>query len=222
MAIGIGHMLGFTYPPNFQSPYSAQSITDFWRRWHISLSSWFRDYVYIPLGGNRRSNARTYFNLAIVFFLCGLWHGAAWTFVVWGLWHGALLIIERLGVSAILQRLPRPVAQLYVLVLVMTGWVFFRAPSMSYAFDYLQVLYRIGNVTAGIPWQMHITTSSATILFVGLAIGMTRFEVLVMARQPLVFSVAEIVKTVSTIVALVVCIGSLAAGTYNPFIYFHF
>lgn len=105
MALGIGHMIGFTYPPNFNRPYSAISVTDFWRRWHMSLSSWFRDYLYIPLGGNRHGALRTYANLAIVFLLCGLWHGAAWTFVLWGAWHGALLVAERGFLGAWLVRL---------------------------------------------------------------------------------------------------------------------
>ena len=108
MAIGLGLMLGFTFPRNFRMPYTSLSITEFWRRWHMSLSSWLRDYLYIPLGGNRGGNAQTYRNLIMVFLLCGLWHGANWTFVLWGAWHGAFLVIERLGLGSVLARLAKP------------------------------------------------------------------------------------------------------------------
>ena len=119
MAIGLGIVLGFTFPRNFRMPYTSLSITEFWRRWHMSLSSWLRDYLYIPLGGNRGSNAQTYRNLIMVFLLCGLWHGANWTFVLWGAWHGAFLVIERLGLKSVLARLATPVSWGYALLAVM-------------------------------------------------------------------------------------------------------
>jgi len=137
MAIGLAFLLGFTFPKNFDYPYVAQSITDFWRRWHMSLSSWFRDYVYIPLGGNRNGQALTVRNLLIVFFLTGLWHGAAWRFIVWGLYHGAFLMLERFGLGRILARAPRPLRHLYAMLVVMIGWVFFRADSLPLALSYL-------------------------------------------------------------------------------------
>ena len=137
MAIGLAFLLGFTFPKNFDYPYIAQSITDFWRRWHMSLSSWFRDYVYIPLGGNRHGLAQTVRNLLIVFFLTGLWHGAAWRFIVWGLYHGAFLMLERFGLGRLLERAPRPFRHLYALLVVMVGWVFFRADSLPLALSYL-------------------------------------------------------------------------------------
>jgi len=137
MAIGLAFLLGFTFPKNFDYPYIAQSITDFWRRWHMSLSSWFRDYVYIPLGGNRQGQWRTVRNLLVVFFLTGLWHGAAWRFIVWGLYHGAFLMLERFGLGRLLERLPRPARHLYAMLVVMVGWVFFRADSLPAALSYL-------------------------------------------------------------------------------------
>ena len=137
MAIGLAFLLGFTFPKNFDYPYIAQSITDFWRRWHMSLSSWFRDYVYIPLGGNRGGQTQTVRNLLIVFFLTGLWHGAAWRFIVWGLYHGAFLMLERFGLGRVLVRLPRPVRHLYAVLVVMVGWVFFRADTLPQALRYL-------------------------------------------------------------------------------------
>jgi len=245
MAIGIGHMLGFSYPPNFDRPYSARSITEFWRRWHISLSSWFRDYLYIPLGGNRASPLRTYFNLGLVFLLCGLWHGAAWTFVIWGAWHGALLIAERLGGSAVLARLPGVVAQAWTLLCVMVGWVFFRAESVPYALGYLGSMFglRDGAVAAH-PWRADVGTTALVALAAGLALSLWRPAARATAPaaappavpaaaaapapaapawQPQRRGVLAVGGQVafSALLALL-CIASLAAGTYNPFIYFRF
>ena len=148
MAIATAALLGYTLPDNFAHPYLARSITDFWRRWHISLSSWFRDYLYISLGGNRRGRTRTFANLALVFLLCGLWHGAAWNFVLWGLFHGAFLILERLGgrgpgslsLATRLANLPAPLSSAYTLLVVMVGWILFRAGSLAEAARYLLVM----------------------------------------------------------------------------------
>jgi alginate O-acetyltransferase complex protein AlgI len=131
MAVGLGRMFGFRFPENFNFPYIATSIQDFWRRWHMSLSAWFRDYVYIPLGGNRASTGRMYFNLVLVFFLCGLWHGASWTFVVWGLYHGGFLVIERIGLADRVRSLALPLRHGYALLVVMVGWVLFRADTLG-------------------------------------------------------------------------------------------
>ncbi len=136
MAIGLCRMLGFRIPENFRHPYSATSMRDFWRRWHISLSNWFRDYVYIPIGGNRLGRFRTYFNLSLVFFLCGLWHGASWTFVIWGLLHGCLLVLERIGLSKILARCWQPLRHAYVIIAVMICWVMFRCETIGDALEF--------------------------------------------------------------------------------------
>jgi D-alanyl-lipoteichoic acid acyltransferase DltB (MBOAT superfamily) len=135
MAIGLGLVFGFSLPRNFNLPYQSRSITEFWRRWHITLSSWFRDYLYIPLGGNRGSPLATYRNLVIVFLLCGLWHGASWTFVLWGAWHGGFLVLERAGLSKRLAGLPAPVAWAYAALAVMFGWVLFRSADLARALD---------------------------------------------------------------------------------------
>ena len=140
MAIGLGHMFGFRFLENFNYPYIARSITEFWRRWHISLSTWFRDYLYIPLGGNRGRARRTYVNLVIVFFLCGLWHGASWNFVVWGLYHGAFLVVERSGFRRWLGGGLASAGHAYTLLVVMIGWVFFRADTLTYAIGYLEAM----------------------------------------------------------------------------------
>lgn len=133
MAMGLGWICGFHFPRNFHYPYVARSVSEFWRRWHMSLSRWFRDYLYLPLGGNRHGPWRTYRNLLVVFLLCGLWHGAAWTFVVWGGYHGLLLILERVGLGAALARLPRLLQHAYALLAVIVGWVLFRAASLAEA-----------------------------------------------------------------------------------------
>lgn len=140
MAVGLGRMLGFNFPENFNYPYVARSLKDFWQRWHISLSTWFRDYLYIPLGGNKKGKIRTYLNLFIVFFITGLWHGAGWQFIVWGLFHGLFLVVERMGFGAVLEKMPRLVQHAYTLLVVLVAWVFFRADSLGHAIDYLKAM----------------------------------------------------------------------------------
>lgn len=231
MAIGIGHMLGFKYPENFNQPYSATSITDFWRRWHMSLSSWFRDYLYIPLGGNRTKPVRNYLNLALVFLLCGLWHGAAWTFVIWGAWHGILLVIERMGLASVLGRLPRTLGQIYTLIAVMVGWVFFRAKDVPHAFDYLGAMLGAGSVDPAVmPWALNFDNVSIMALTIGILMSTWRLtrphdaaSVLplpaLILRKPRLVVVTELAIMVGI---LLLCTASLAANTYNPFIYFRF
>lgn len=227
MAIGIGHMLGFSYPPNFQRPYSALSVTEFWRRWHISLSSWFRDYLYIPLGGNRCGPLRTYLNLGLVFLLCGLWHGAAWTFVIWGAWHGALLIIERLGLGAWLARAPALLAQAYTLLMVMLGWVFFRADSVPHALSFLRTLAGLqAPVADPHAWQIDFTPSSAAALAIGILIATVRWAPsAALAPQRVGAALGRWrlpLQSAALALALLLCVMRMAAGTYNPFIYFRF
>ncbi|MFP5393474.1 MAG: MBOAT family O-acyltransferase [Gammaproteobacteria bacterium] len=217
MAIGIGQMIGFQYPPNFNRPYSARSLTEFWRRWHISLSSWFRDYVYVPLGGNRVSAGRTYFNLVLVFFLCGLWHGAAWTFVIWGLWHGLFLIVERIGLQRRLDALPAVLAQAYTLLVVLLGWVWFRADSVPHALAYLRAMAGLQTVDPlAHPWQLDVGYSTLLAVVVGLALAVPRRAAAAPARKRPGW------RATSATVLLLLSLASLASGTYNPFIYFRF
>jgi alginate O-acetyltransferase complex protein AlgI len=143
MAIGIGRMMGFTFPANFNYPYIAESVTDFWKRWHITLSTWFRDYLWFPLGSTRRGRLRAYINLLTVFSLCGLWHGAGWTFIAWGFLHGAALAAERAGGLLVLARLPRPFRTCYALLIVTGGWVLFRSGSIGAASRYLWSMVRL-------------------------------------------------------------------------------
>jgi alginate O-acetyltransferase complex protein AlgI len=227
MAIGLGYMFGFRFLENFSHPYVAQSITEFWRRWHISLSTWFRDYLYVPLGGNRGSALRTYRNLVLVFFLCGLWHGASWSFVVWGLLHGFLLVVERMGLARIMARWPRALRHVWTLFFVMIAWVFFRADSLPQAEGFLRAMFGLSPAT-GVEHSLALYIDGPTILaLVAGAVGST--PVLAFARQHLnarssrpndaLIGASEVV---ALSIVLLACSMMLAAGTYNPFIYFRF
>ena len=141
MAIGLGHMFGFHFLENFNYPYLSRSVTEFWRRWHISLSTWFRDYVYIPLGGNRCSTARHIRNILVVWALTGFWHGAAWTFLAWGLYYALLLLGEKYLWGRILERLPAPVRHVYTLAFILLGWVIFRAETLTYAWQFISAMF---------------------------------------------------------------------------------
>ena len=140
MAIGLGKMFGFDFLENFNYPYISQSVSEFWRRWHISLGSWFRDYVYIPLGGNRVSPIKQYRNLFIVWSLTGIWHGANWTFMAWGLYYGILIALEKAFLDKLLKKLPQIFRHIYLVLIVMIGWVFFRAENITQAIDFIKVL----------------------------------------------------------------------------------
>ncbi len=232
MAIGLGHMMGFRFPTNFNRPYVAQSVTEFWRRWHITLSTWFRDYLYIPLGGNRRGPLRTWCNLAAVFLLCGLWHGAAWNFVAWGAWHGAFLTVERLGLAAILARLWRPFRHCYLLLAVVFGWVLFRAGGIVNAGDYMAAMLGfVANDPVRMPLSAVLPPDAATALLVGVILCAIpwpteralqyRFRRWMIPR-----SVTDNLVSLSLVAVALVLGGlstlSLASGTYSPFIYFRF
>ncbi len=220
MAIGLGIVLGFTFPRNFRMPYTSLSITEFWRRWHMSLSSWLRDYLYIPLGGNRGSNAQTYRNLVMVFLLCGLWHGANWTFVLWGAWHGAFLVIERLGLGAALARLATPARWGYALLAVMGGWVLFRSADLSNAIGYYASL--IGrNGLSEISFDMHDALNDRAImtLIIGCVLAVApRWP----ARWSAPFAVRAPADVALTFALLIFSMITVAAGAYSPFLYFRF
>ncbi|MCF8256335.1 MAG: MBOAT family protein [Flavobacteriales bacterium] len=228
MAIGMGRMFGFNILENFNFPYIARSIQEFWRRWHISLSTWFRDYVYIPLGGNRGSGRRTYLNLSIVFLLTGLWHGATWSFVFWGLFHGLFLMIERLGLGRWLQRVPYPVAGAYTLLVVMVGWVFFRLEEFPDAMEYVGRMFGAGG-TGNLSALMFLNRESvatlllaataATMLFKKMAEAADRWE---SGTGAVGKWVLEVLRIVMVVAALFYCAIQLNAGSYNPFIYFRF
>ena len=222
MAIGLGKMFGFELNMNFNYPYVAKSITEFWRRWHISLSSWFRDYVYIPLGGNRVSKIKHIRNLLIVWFLTGLWHGAAWNFVAWGLYYGVILIIEKYLLSPVLDRLPDVVRHIYSIVLVVIGWVLFFSSSFGQAADYIRVMFGAGAHGFADRESMYLLTSNL-ILWLILIFGSTplvhfRYEHMLRTKK----WNTTIINSVVYAALFIVCIAYLVTETYNPFLYFRF
>ncbi len=223
MAIGLGRMLGFRFLENFNYPYIASSVQAFWRRWHISLSNWFRDYLYIPLGGNRVGLFRTYFNLVIVFFLCGLWHGASWNFVIWGLLHGAFLVIERIGFGKVLERLPSILGHGYTLLAVMIAWVFFRAETLEEALAYLKAMLIPGSGNGDLHHvAQYLNTHASLVLLAGLVLAtpVSRFAVKAIGIRSVLG--LELVKSGTLTVLFILCLMTLAADAYNPFIYFRF
>jgi alginate O-acetyltransferase complex protein AlgI len=232
MAIGLGRMFGFRFPENFNYPYIAASIQDFWRRWHMSLSAWFRDYVYIPLGGNRASTGRMYFNLVLVFFLCGLWHGASWTFVVWGLYHGTFLVLERVGLAARVNTLAAPFRHGYALLVVMAGWVFFRADTVAGATAMLAAMAGAGGSVPAAYAPAWYWNSEVLLAFIAGVIGAT--PVMPALARRLSRRADEVTGTgtlgwqgsmAAIVVLLAIFSASLmlsAARSYNPFIYFRF
>ena len=221
MAIGLGRMLGFTFPENFDRPYASASIREFWRRWHMTLSRWFRDYLFIPLGGSRGSALATARNLVIVFFLCGLWHGAAWTFVVWGLFHGFFLAAERFGEALVDWRPPRFVARTYTLTVVLVGWVFFRAESLTAARDFLLAMSGFGAANGA-------TYALASFLSPSGAIAAVMGSAIVLAPErawtiDLPFPrVLRAVTAVAVALLMLACFAEIVAVSSRPFLYFRF
>ena len=218
MAIGLGRIFGFELPANFRHPYSAASFQEFWRRWHMTLSRWFRDYLYIPLGGSRRGNTTTYRNLLIVFVLCGLWHGAAWTFLLWGLWHGAFLIAERLGRKAGFPRVPRLIGVAYTVLFVALGWVLFRADSAGHALAYWAALLPGDADAAG---GYAIPESSLYALGVGVLLSWDRVTRWGEAVSP-DGTMGAALRWGGTLLLLALCFAVVASTTHQPFLYFRF
>jgi len=223
MAIGLARIFGFKFPENFNYPYISRSIKEFWRRWHLSLSSWFRDYVYIPLGGNRVAVGRQYFNLVLVFFLCGLWHGASWNFIVWGLFHGLFLVLERGRKYAnILEYLPKLAQNFYAIFIVMIGWVFFRSPDLVYSLEFLKVMF-FGNDLAIISNDISRLIRSNFILM-SFVLALIGFSPL-MKNIYLKYQKNKIFNCIFDLFLILVLLFSalrLSAATHNPFIYFQF
>lgn len=229
MAIGLARMFGFTFRENFDYPYVSVSVREFWRRWHISLSTWFRDYLYIPLGGGRGSRLRTGLNLLTVFFLCGLWHGAATTFIVWGLWHGMFLVIERTAVGRVLDRLPVLIRHAYTLGVVLVGWVIFRAATLDQGVDLLVVMGGAGVEAPdalGVSVGDHLDGRFLLAAAAGLVYSTPVLPALRRLCTTIPGSIPDRMWRGATVVGLVVIFlassMAMAAGTYDPFIYFRF
>ncbi len=238
MAIGLGLMFGFDFLENFNYPYISTSVQEFWRRWHISLSSWFRDYLYIPLGGNRKGISRTYINLIIVFACTGFWHGANWTFIVWGLYHGLFLIIERAGFNKILKKLPKFIGLIYTLFVVLIGWVLFRADTIGGAITYIGNMFNFANFGLANASAMLDNLTSITIIigiilsapvvpFIANKINSIGKSVTENSDTPTLAEgrgavITSIVSSAVCVILLVTSVIFLTGSDYNPFIYFRF
>lgn len=223
MAIGLGLIFGFKFMENFNYPYISKSITEFWRRWHISLSTWFKQYLYIPLGGNKISKNRTYINLAIVFFLTGLWHGASWNFIFWGLWNGFFIILEKM--TGWYKETDKPfvnfLKHVYTIFIFVLGWVMFRAENMHYAAAYIKNMFglvKVHDIQYGISYY-------------GDSVEILTFIIAIICAMPVFSKILEIkderkilrsIVNIWLIIIFLLSTGAIAASTYNPFIYFRF
>jgi D-alanyl-lipoteichoic acid acyltransferase DltB (MBOAT superfamily) len=225
MAIGLGLALGFAFPRNFRLPYTARSITEFWRRWHISLSQWLLDYLYIPLGGSRAAPIATYRNLCLVFLACGLWHGANWTFVIWGAHHGAFLILERAGLAGVLARAPVWLARAYALAAVMSGWVWFRARDAEHALSFFASLGGFHGLS-GFSVTMHLVLHPATgvAMLIGAVLALVEIAPwrLIRRLERTALPAYALGDAAAIVAFFALSILSVAAGSYSPFLYFRF
>lgn len=222
MAIGLGKMFGFTFPENFNYPYISQSITEFWRRWHISLGAWFRDYVYIPLGGNRSGRPALYRNLCIVWFLTGLWHGAGWNFVLWGLYYGLIIALEKAFLLKWLRRVPRFIRHLYAVFFILLGWVLFTFEHLPAGLHYLQALFGLGG--GGFFDRQAVYFFYTHALLVGIVFfastpGLDNIRRRLCARSSTLYYTAAML---SCLAVLILSTAYLVETTYNPFLYFRF
>ncbi len=219
MATGLGRMLGFEFLPNFNYPYISKSITEFWRRWHISLSTWFREYLYIPLGGNRRGKGRQVFNLLVVWAATGIWHGANWTFLFWGLYFFVLLMVEKFLLLKPLKKAPAIVGHVYTLFLVMVSWAIFAIEDLGHLASYLRVMFGLGGVPLADGTFGYYLTSFLPVLCVA-AVASTPLGRAIYRNMGT--RAQQAVCTVLVAAGLLVCTAYLVAGTYNPFLYFNF
>ena len=221
MATGLGKMLGFEFPKNFDHPYISKSISEFWRRWHITLGSWFRSYVYIPLGGNRNGNFKTYRNLFITWAMTGLWHGASWNFILWGLFFGVLIIIERLGFGKILEKLPSAVSMLYTFVMVLFGWVLFDTDTLADAGRYYAAMFGAGGSLVD-SYARYTIASNAVMLVLCILISGGLGSRLISFCEEKNKRASAVAGVAVKIGGLLICTAYLVGATYNPFLYFRF
>ena len=222
MAIGIGRIFGFSFPENFNYPYISKSITEFWRRWHMSLSGWFRDYVYIPLGGNRKGNV--YVNLFVVFLLTGIWHGANWTFVIWGIYYGIFIVAERWGKKTLNLHIPSAIAHVYTLFLVVIGWVIFNAGSLKHAWQYLLSMFGMLPLEkVRYTYEWYLNRYSLFLFLIAVVAALPVGKIIWKKMKTILPEVLQkILCYGGTGLLLVICMIYVMTSTYNPFIYFQF
>lgn len=220
MAVGLGKMLGFNFPKNFDHPYLSKSVSEFWRRWHITLGTWFREYVYIPLGGNRKGQGKTIRNLLIVWGLTGLWHGASWNFILWGLYFGVLIVIERLGWGNVLKKLPAAVSMLYTFLIVVFGWVLFDTNTLSDAWRFFKAMFGANGLGDGT--AAYFIASNIVIFLICIFASTDIFGKFTAAFRKKKKKLYAGVTPAVTAVVLLLCTSYLVDATYNPFLYFRF
>lgn len=221
MAIGMGKMLGFHFPMNFNYPYLSKSVSEFWRRWHMTLGNWFKSYVYFPLGGSRKGTARTVRNLIIIWFLTGMWHGASWNFIIWGMYFGAIIIFEKFFFGKILEKIPSIFRIIYTFLIVVLGWVLFDTNSLNQAFGFIGTMFGGGEGLAD-GTSFYLLKNYAIILAVAMFASTNIFDKLwkkLMIKFP---GVTGWILPFVKIVIMLVCIAFLVNATYNPFLYFNF
>lgn len=219
MAIGLGRMLGFEFLENFNYPYISRSITEFWRRWHISLGTWFREYVYIPLGGNRCSKARNFFNIFVVWMLTGIWHGAAWNFLLWGVYYALLLMLEKLVLLKLLKKAPAFLTHVYTMLLVLVGWAIFANEGLNQCGSYLATMFFCGSAPLFLPTDAYYLVNYAAVLLI-CAVASVPAAANMMRKLP--DSLRTVAVPVFIAIGLLLCTAYLVDATYNPFLYFRF
>ena len=222
MAIGMGEILGFRFPENFNFPYISVSVRDFWRRWHMTLSSWLRDYVYIPLGGNRKGALRTYLNLLAVFLICGFWHGASWNFVLWGLWYGVWLILERIpAVDRLLRKIPSILRWAFTMAVVLLGWVLFMNMKPDVTLAFLRGMFT-GNEYVNYTAASFLSVKLLIVLAAGVLLASPPAKKLLARLESARGTGVTVLRSLAALAVLALCVALLMSDTYNPFIYFRF
>ena len=220
MAIGLGRILGFRFPENFNYPYIADSVTEFWRRWHMTMSGWFRDYIYIPLGGNRVNAPRHVFNIMVVWMVTGFWHGADWNFILWGGYFGVVLLIEKFFLGAILEKAPKVLRHVYVMVIVFISWAFFDAIGFNAAFTVIGRMFGAGGILASNE-ALYYLRSYAGLIVIGV-IGATPLIKSLAGKLEVKKPLVSILEPIALLLLLIASTASMVDGSFNPFIYFRF
>ncbi len=224
IAIGIGRMIGFKFPENFNYPYIADSVTDFWRRWHMTLSSWFRDYVYIPLGGNRVSTLKHIRNILVVWMLTGLWHGASWNFIIWGIYFGVILIIEKYFLNKVLEKLPRVIRNIYAMFIVMISFIIFSSDDISSALVSIKGLFSFSSLKFSNDFIIYYIRSYGVILIGGLVLCTPLIKNVInkLRENKILNYIINIFEVIVLVLVLVIIASMLIDSSYNPFLYFRF
>lgn len=224
IAIGIGRMIGFKFPENFNYPYIASSVTDFWRRWHITLSSWFRDYVYIPFGGNRVSTIKHIRNILIVWILTGLWHGASWNFIIWGLYFGIILIIEKYFLKNILNKLPKFIGSIYTLFIVMISFIIFSSEDLNSSFVVIKGLFSFNSIDLYNNFILYYIRSYGFIILFGLLFSTPLIKNIInkLKSNKILSYIINVLEVILILIILLIITSMLIDNSYNPFLYFRF